>query len=58
MSLATGLEAGDVIHSVNQASINSLSSLRAALTQIKPHDPLVLQLERGGRFQRRTFDME
>ena len=58
MSFATGLETGDVIHSVNQVSIDSLSSLRAALTQIKAHEPVVPQLEREGGFRRRTFDME
>ena len=58
MSSATGLETGDVIHSVNQVSIDSLSSLRAALTQIKPHDPVVLQVERAGGFQWLAFDME
>jgi len=58
MSSATGLETGDVIHSVNQTSIDSLSSLRAALNQIKPHDPVVLQVERGGGFQWLAFEME
>jgi serine protease Do len=58
MSSATGLETGDVIHSVNQVSVDSLSSLRAALNQIKPHDPVVLQVERGGGFQWLAFDME
>jgi len=58
MSSETGLETGDVIHSVNQVSIDSLSSLRAALTQIKPHDPVVLQVERGGGLQWLAFDME
>lgn len=58
MSSETGLETGDIIHSVNQAPIDSLSSLRAALTQIKPHDPVVLQVERGGGFQWLAFEME
>ncbi len=58
MSSATGLETGDVIHSVNQIPIDSLSSLRAALRQIKPHDPVVLQVERGGGFQWLAFEME
>jgi hypothetical protein len=58
MSSATGLETGDVIHSVNQTSIDSLSSLRAALNQIKPHDPVVPQVERGGGFQWMAFEME
>lgn len=58
MSAETGLETGDIIHSVNQAPIDSLSSLRAALTQIKPHDPVVLQVERGGGLQWLAFDMQ
>ena len=58
MSSATGLETGDVIHSVNRTSIDSLSSLRAALNLIKPHDPVVLQVERGGGLLWLTFEME
>jgi len=58
MSSTTGLETGDIIHSVNQTEIDSLSSLRAALRQIKPHDPVVLQVERGGGFQWLAFEME
>ncbi len=58
LSSSTGLQTGDVIHSVNQAPIDSLSSLRAALRQIKPHDPVVLQVERGGGFQWLAFEME
>ena len=58
MSSTTGLETGDVIHSVNQIPIDSLSSLRAALKQIKPHDPVVLQVERGGGLQWLAFEME
>jgi serine protease Do len=58
MSSATGLETGDVIHSVNQTSIDSLSSLRTALSLIKSHDPVVLQVERGGGLQWLAFEME
>ena len=58
MSSATGLETGDIIHSVNQTSIDSLSSLRAALRDIKPHDPVVLQVERGVGLQWLAFEME
>jgi serine protease Do len=58
MSSATGLETGDVIHSVNQTSIDSLSSLRTALNLIKSHDPVVLQVERGGGLQWLAFEME
>jgi S1-C subfamily serine protease len=58
MSSATGLKTGDVIHSVNQTAIDSLSSLRAALREIKPHDTVVLQVERGGGLQWLAFEME
>ncbi len=58
MSSATGLETGDVIHSINQIPIDSLSSLRTALKQIKRRDPVVLQVERGGGLQWLAFEME
>ena len=51
-------QTGDVIHSVNQTPIDSLTSLRAALRQIKPHDSVVLQVERGGGFDWLAFEME
>jgi serine protease Do len=58
MSAATGLEPGDVIHSVNQTAIDSLSSLRAALSQIKPRDSVVLQVERAEGLRWLAFEME
>jgi serine protease Do len=57
-SSASGLQTGDVIHSVNQFPIDSLTALRAAMRQIKPHDPVVLQVERGGGLQWLAFDLE
>jgi len=58
LSSTNDLQPGDVIHSVNQVPIDSLSSLRAALRQIKPHDAVVMQVERGGGFQWLAFEME
>ncbi|HLX85339.1 MAG TPA: trypsin-like peptidase domain-containing protein [Terriglobales bacterium] len=58
LSSANGLQTGDVIHSVNQTPIDSLVSLRAALHQIKPHEPVVLQVERATGLQWMVFDME
>jgi serine protease Do len=57
-SSTSALEAGDIIHSVNQTSIDSLSALRAALNQIKRGDPVVLQVERDGGYLWLAFDME
>jgi len=57
-SSASGLETADVIHSLNQAPIDSLTSLRAALRQVKPHNSVVLQVERQGGLQWLAFEME
>jgi len=57
-SSTTGLQTGDVIHTVNQLPVDSVSSLRKALAQLKPHDAVVLQVERGGGLQWLAFDME
>jgi serine protease Do len=57
-SSANGLETGDVIHRVNQTTVDSLSSLREALRLIKPHDSAVLQVERDGGLQWMAFEME
>ncbi|MGA3091736.1 MAG: trypsin-like peptidase domain-containing protein [Terriglobales bacterium] len=57
-SSASGLETGDVIHRVNQTSIDSLAALRAALRQVKPRDAVVLQVERSGGLQWLAFEME
>ena len=53
-----GLQSGDIIHSVNTASITNLSDLRAALQKLKPGDAAVLQIERGGRLTFLTFDAD
>jgi serine protease Do len=58
LSSSTGLETGDVIHSVNLVSIDSVSALRAVLQQIKPHDPVVVQVERETGLRWLAFDME
>jgi serine protease Do len=53
-----GLQTGDIIHSVNAASITNLPGLRTALARIKPGDPAVLQVERNGRLIFLSFDGE
>src|SRR6201997_536699 len=42
----TGLQAADVIHAVNNTTIDSLDALRAAVGKLKAGDPVVLQIER------------
>jgi serine protease Do len=55
---AVSLLAGDVIHSVNGAAVSDLQELRAALDSLKPHSPVVLQIERDGLLSFVAFELE
>jgi serine protease Do len=54
----TGLRSGDVIHSLNSTSVDSVDSLRARLRDIKPGGPVVLQVERDEKLEWLAFEME
>lgn len=54
----TGLQQGDVIHSFNRKPIESVDALREAVHQLKPGDPVALQIERDGGLQYVSFEME
>jgi len=54
----TGLRSGDVIHSVNRTSIDSVDGLRAAVRDFKTGDPIVLQVEREDGLTYVSFEME
>jgi serine protease Do len=45
----TPLLAGDVIHAINGASVETIAGLRAALDPLKRNGPAVLQIERDGK---------
>lgn len=45
------LQPGDIIDAVNTFPVPFLDTLRSALDGMKPGDPVVLQIERDGRFQ-------
>ena len=53
----SGLAAGDVIHAVNAVPIGTLDDLRTALRRFQPGDPVVLQVERQGRFTFLAFEI-
>jgi len=57
-ALSGELHAGDIIHTVNQLPIQSVEQLRSALRQLKPGDPLILQIERQGQLQYIDSEME
>jgi serine protease Do len=54
----SALQPGDVIHAVNGAPIVSIEELRRAVKDRGRREPLVLQIERNGRFRYLTFDLE
>jgi serine protease Do len=57
-ALTSDLRAGDIIHTVNRVPIQSTEQLRSVLRQLKPGDPLVLQIERQGQLQYIDSEME
>jgi len=57
-SVDSGLQTGDVIHELNGVTIISLETLSAGIKQLKPGDPVVLQIERDGHLQFLAFEME
>jgi serine protease Do len=57
-SVDSGLETGDVIHALNGVTIISLEALSGGIRQLKPGDPVVLQIERDGKLQYLAFEME
>jgi serine protease Do len=46
--LGEGPQPGDVIHAVNGVAIKDLTQLKQDLRQLKPGQPIVLQIERSG----------
>jgi serine protease Do len=54
----TGLQTGDVIHSLNNTPITSMEELRAAVQSLKTGDPVVLQVERSDGLSYLSFEME
>ena len=54
----SGLQTGDIIHSLNTKPIDSVETLRGAVRELKPGDAVVLQIERDGGLQYLPFEME
>ncbi len=57
-SVNTSLRAGDIIHSFNRTSIESVEQLKSAVAKLKRGDAAVLRIERQGQFQYVAFEME
>jgi serine protease Do len=54
----TGVQTGDIIHSLNTTPIDSVESLRAAVKPLKTNDAVVLQVERDGGLLYLAFEMD
>ena len=54
----TGLQAGDIIHQLNQMPIDTMDTLRASVAKLKAGDPVVLQVEREDGLMYVSFEME
>lgn len=54
----TGLTTGDTIHTLNGVPVTSIEELRVALAALKSQSPVVLQIERNGRFMYLAFELD
>jgi serine protease Do len=54
----SGLQAGDVIHEINGHTVAGAEALRSAMTQLKPGDPVALQVERGSGLIYLAFEVD
>jgi S1-C subfamily serine protease len=57
-TIETDLAVGDVIRSVNGVLLTSAQHFRSELERFKPADPVVLEVERQGKYQFVAFAME
>jgi serine protease Do len=57
-SIEAGLQVGDVIHSLNGTSVESVAQLRSAVARLASGDSVVLQIERLGQFQYLAFEID
>lgn len=57
-SADSGLQAGDVIRSLNQTRVGSVETLKQAVRALKAGDAVALQVEREGKLTYLSFEME
>jgi serine protease Do len=58
LAVDSGLNVGDVVHSLNRKQIKTVDELRTTFTALKPGDPAAMQVERNGKLTYVTFEME
>ena len=52
------LEAGDIICAIDRTPLQSMSQFQEMVHNLKPGDPVVFQIERKGKLQYLSFEME
>ncbi len=57
-SQSIDLQPGDIIDAVNNSPVALLDTFRSTLSDMKPGDPVVLQIERDGRYQYLAFELD
>jgi serine protease Do len=57
-SVDTSLTAGDVIHAINGAQVETMAALRSALDHLSSNTPVVLQIERDGKLMFVSFELD
>jgi serine protease Do len=57
-ALDTGLETGDIIRTVDRTALQTTSQFETLVHNLKSGDPVVLQVERKGRWQYLAFEMD
>jgi serine protease Do len=58
LAVDSGLQVGDVIHSLKNTEIMNVDDLRKAFNNLKPGEAATMQVERGGKLTYVTFEME
>jgi S1-C subfamily serine protease len=53
-----GLTTGDIIHAINSRQVDTVDNLRSALSSLKAGDAIALQVERQGKLQFVSFEMD
>lgn len=56
-ALDTGLKKGDIIRTINRTPLEQVHQLRKIVRELKPGDPVVLQIEREGKLQFLAFEI-
>ena len=52
------LQPGDIIEAVNTLPVALIDTLQSSLDNMKPGDPVVIQIERNGQYQYLAFELD